>query len=79
MNTPNPIPSPRLLIGPREAAAVLGISERTLWDLSAREAVPSHRVGRLRRYSPQELDLWVQAGCPTDDGAAERVRGGARP
>jgi hypothetical protein len=37
------------------AAAILGISVPTLERRTADETVPSHKIGRLRRYLPSEL------------------------
>lgn len=66
------------LLRRREAAAVLGIGERTLFSLTARGAIPSRRIGRAVRYSPGELSAWVRAGCPCEPGAGVRVREAAR-
>lgn len=67
-----------LLIDSKAAAKALGIGERTLWGLTRCDAIPVRRVGRLVRYCPEELRAWVAAGCPTEPGAADRVRKGAR-
>ena len=37
------------------AAAILGISVPTLERRAADETIPSHKIGRLRRYLPSEL------------------------
>ena len=63
-----------LLIDAKAAAAMLAISPRKLWTLTRCNAIPSRRIGRAVRYCPSELRLWVVAGCPTEPGAAERVR-----
>ena len=47
------------LLRPREAAALLAISERTLWDLSNRGNLPCVRLGRSVRYDPRDLAAWV--------------------
>jgi excisionase family DNA binding protein len=64
--------------GYRRAAVYLGISERTLWSLVNIGAVPHRRVGRAYLFHRAELDAWFDAGCPTDAGAAERVREGVQ-
>ena len=69
-------PSVRLISMP-EAAAMLSISERLLWSLSACNAVPSLTIGRRRLYRPCELDAWLDAGAPTEPGSADRIRMGA--
>lgn len=68
--------SPWLIDAPA-AARLLSISARTLWALTKCRAVPSHRVGRSVRYCPTELRSWIAAGCPTEPGAADRLRKGA--
>gem|GEM_PF-1497729 len=73
----NPPPSPLpLLIDGREAARLLGVSERTLHTLAMDNIIPSHKVGRLRRYNPSELQAWVAAGCPKPS-IAKTCGGGA--
>ena len=54
-----------LLIHSREAAKLLGISERTLWGMSHAEETPSPiRIGRNVRWSIEELRAWTRNGCP---------------
>lgn len=67
-----------MLIDAKVAASALGIGERTLWSLTNRDAVPSRRIGRLVRYCPAELRAWIDVGCPTEPGSANRVRKGLR-
>lgn len=66
----------RLLIDAKAACALLSMGGRRLWVLSNCRAIPSFKIGKSRRYCPDELRAWVRAGCPTDAGAAERVRKG---
>lgn len=63
-----------LLIDAKAASSALAISERKLGSLTACNAIPSMKLGALRRYSPDELRAWVAAGCPTGPGSAEGVR-----
>jgi excisionase family DNA binding protein len=51
----------RLLLSPREAAAALGVSERTLWSLTKAGEVPSLKIGRLTKYRPEALAAWLAA------------------
>lgn len=55
-----------IALRPREAARLLNISERTLWQLTRDRKVPAARVGKLWRYSREELQRWL----------AERQEGG---
>ncbi len=63
-----------LLIDAKAAAAMLAIGKRTLWTYTNCNAIPSRKIGRAVRYCPDELRAWITAGCPTDAGAADRVR-----
>lgn len=72
-NSPTPY-----LIDVRTTCQRLNISARTLWALTAAEAIPVRKIGRAVRYSPDELAAWVALGCPTEPGSAERVRKAVR-
>lgn len=48
-----------LLVKPVEAARLLAISPRKLWELSMRGVVPTIRMGRSVRYSIDELQRFV--------------------
>lgn len=52
---------PDLLLRPRDAARALAISERKLWDLTVRNLIPCVRIGRAVRYSPLDLQAWIEA------------------
>jgi excisionase family DNA binding protein len=54
-----------LLIDSRQAAKLLGISERTLWSMwnSGKMPRPIH-VGRIVRFSHEELRAWVNEDGP---------------
>ncbi len=67
-----------LLIDARSAAELLAIGPRTLWSLTNRRAIPARRIGRAVRYCPRELAAWIDLGCPTEPGAADRVRKAVR-
>jgi len=64
--TINPTTEPALLLSPRQAAAMLGISPRTLWGLTAADEIPHVRIGRRVLYSRESLAAWI----------ARRERGG---
>jgi excisionase family DNA binding protein len=49
-----------LLLTPRQAAAALATSERTLWSLTQpRGPIPVVRFGRSVRYSATTLAAWI--------------------
>jgi excisionase family DNA binding protein len=43
-----------------EAAALLKVSDRTLWGLAREGEVPSRRVGKQYRFSRAVLLEWIQ-------------------
>jgi excisionase family DNA binding protein len=49
------------LLRPREAAAWLKISERSLWSLTQRGELPAVRIGRSVRYDMANLVAFVEA------------------
>ena len=50
-----------LLLTMRQAAQMMAIGERTLWELTRRGAIPCVRIGRAVRYSPLALQAWIEA------------------
>lgn len=55
-----------LLITSRDAAKLLQVSERTLWKMMSIGQTPEPiRIGRGVRWSKEELEAWVRAGCPS--------------
>lgn len=55
-----------LLIDTRQAAKLLKVSARTLWQMENDGRMPAAiRIGgRAVRWSHEELQAWVNAGCP---------------
>jgi excisionase family DNA binding protein len=53
------VPVERLLVKPREAAVMLAISARKLWELTNIGEIPVVRIGRSLRYSRADLEGWV--------------------
>jgi excisionase family DNA binding protein len=54
---------------PREAAAVLRISERLLWTLTQRGDIRSRKVGRLVRYYRPDLVAFMEGN---DNGKPDK-------
>lgn len=61
-----------LLVDSKAAAAMLGISTRTLFDLEQSGTLPAVRIGRLVRYSVASIQSWANAGCPAGLSAASK-------
>lgn len=63
---------------PREAAKVLGISERTLWQLTHDGKIPCVRLGTGKRravlYPVAELQAWLTREAGAD--RRDRMNGG---
>ena len=52
---------PAKLLTPKETAAMLAISERKLWSMTNTQEIPSIRIGRLVRYSIDDLQRWIES------------------
>lgn len=63
-----------LLVSAAQAAEMLAIAPRTLWQYTRWNAIPCVRVGRRVLYRPSELIAWLDLGAPTEPGSADRVR-----
>lgn len=50
-----------ILLRPNEAAEILAISARKLWELTNCGEIPCLRIGRSVRYSVEKLMQWVNA------------------
>jgi predicted DNA-binding transcriptional regulator AlpA len=56
---------PLLLLSAEALADRLGFSTRTIWRLrSAGKLPPSLKIGGSIRWRSQEIDGWIDAGCP---------------
>ena len=53
--------SGQLLLTPKQACDVLQISARNLWGRTASGEIPSLKIGRLRRYSVDDLNRWIES------------------
>jgi excisionase family DNA binding protein len=56
-----PINPEPLLLNVDEAAHLLGLKPKTVYEYSAAGLIPSVKVGRLRRFSRAQLEAWVAA------------------
>jgi len=47
------------------AAAMLGISQRSVWRLrDSGKIPPAVRIGGCIRWRRHDIEAWIQAGCP---------------
>lgn len=65
----------KLLLTPREAAAALSLSERTLWTLTQAGDVPSLKIGRSVRYDVNELRAWIARKQENSENAVASTAG----
>lgn len=45
-----------------EIARHLGVSKETIYRWLERESIPAHRMGKLWKFKPSEVDKWVMEG-----------------
>lgn len=53
-------PREPLAVGRKEAAAMLGISERLLWTWTNAKTIPHVRIGTRVLYPVEELRRWLE-------------------
>jgi predicted DNA-binding transcriptional regulator AlpA len=57
-----------LLIDTRQAARLLKVSEKTVWNMYTTGRMPKPiRIGQCVRWGYEELRAWVVAGCLTQE------------
>ena len=64
-----------LLLTPKQAADVLAISARTLWNLTNSGAIRRVRIGRSVRYDVADLRAWIDSQKDKSRTAASRCSG----
>jgi excisionase family DNA binding protein len=57
------------------AAALLGVSTRTIYTLASKGDIPATRVGRAWRFARRNLIAWVANGSQADQLATARRHG----
>lgn len=62
---------PPLLVASREAAQMLGVSQRTLWHWTHSGKIPAIRAGRIVRYSVDDLRAYIDSHRVTSGGRDE--------
>ena len=45
-----------------EIAEHLGISKETVYRWLEKGSIPAHRIGKLWKFKPSEVDSWVRSG-----------------
>lgn len=65
---PEQPPVERLAVTTKEAAQMLSISERTLWEWTRKGIIPAVKVERRYLYSVEALRRFVNGDMPIADG-----------
>src|SRR5206468_3728863 len=66
--------TPALGLRPREAAAAIGISAKTLWTLTATGKGPPHiRIGTCVIYPTRDLQRWLSRQAKAANSVPENV------
>lgn len=55
-----------------EIAKHLGVSKETIYRWLERQKIPAHRIGKLWKFKPSEVDEWVKSGSAIDDGSPSK-------
>ena len=50
-----------------EIAQYLGVQPDTVYKWVNRKKMPVHRVGRLLKFKPDEIDQWVRSGAAAEN------------
>lgn len=46
----------------------LGVSKETIYRWVAKKRIPAYRIGKLWKFSVEEIDLWVRKDKPSEIG-----------
>lgn len=49
-----------------EISRYVGVSKETIYRWLEREKIPAHRVGKLWKFKPSEVDAWIKSGGARD-------------
>jgi excisionase family DNA binding protein len=64
---PPAVPEGKGLINTRQVAKLLQLSERTVWAMANKNAMPKPiKLGTRVRWAEEEIHAWVMAGCPAN-------------
>lgn len=59
-----------------EIANHLGVSKETVYKWLEKQKVPAHRIGKLWKFKPSEVDEWVVSGgaATLDSSSRNEIR-----
>lgn len=53
-------------------AEYLGVSKETIYRWLERKKIPAHRIGKLWKFKPSEVDQWVISGGANTENIEDR-------
>lgn len=56
-----------------EISRHLGVSKETIYRWLERRAIPAHRMGKLWKFKPSEVDQWVKDGGAGEDSNQKKL------
>lgn len=54
-------------------ADYLGVSKETIYRWLERKKIPAHRIGKLWKFKPSEVDIWVMSGGAKNNEQQEKA------
>lgn len=63
----------------KDTATYFGLSEKLIYELAYKKAIPAFKMGKVWRVDRQEVDLWVKTrynSAQSSRSAVELGRGG---
>lgn len=61
-----------------DIAKHLGVSKETIYRWLERKTIPAHRMGKLWKFKPSEVDAWVLNGGASAASSSPPHDGGIR-
>lgn len=49
-----------------EISAHLGVSKESIYRWLEKKRIPAHRIGKLWKFKPSEVDSWIISGSASD-------------
>lgn len=55
-------------------AEYLGVSKETIYRWLERRRIPAHRIGKLWKFKPSEVDKWIVSGGASTSNERQVMR-----
>lgn len=53
----------------------LGVSKETIYRWLEKHKIPAHRMGKLWKFKPSEVDRWILDGGAKSNGGSDSLSG----